>query len=662
MGEPDLQRPPKPAKDGGRRVPGALGGTASDIQQRLLRRLRGPVEQGAAAARAFVRRLIALVPRPIARVVGNPLVHATAVLAILVTMAATGDATSYDMLIIQTMAVYAIATLGLNISAGMAGALSLGQGGVFAVGLYTGGALAAKHGWPVWGTLPIALMAGLAVGALMGATASRLGTIGLAMVSLGFTLVVIDLVYELDTITGGSAGLTEILMRFSPGEGEAAEPWVVAAVIFGVLWAVYLAHWRYRGSRFGRASLATRDDAIGASALGLSTYRTMALSFAVGSGIGAVAGLLYGYLQLIVAPSAINVELSILFLVMVVLGGAGSRIGPVLGAVLLVQIPQWLDEYPHVNTIVYGSVLILVMLLLPRGLIGRTAVAVRNQLAGRSRSEGAAEPAAAAAVSEPSAVSAPPDRAPAGAPLLEIKGLGRRFGELVALEDVDLTVSRGEVVGLVGPNGSGKTTLLNVVSGLYPPTSGSVSIDGRRVEGGGAHHVADLGVSRTFQTTRTFPSLGVGEHLAFAADHRSHQIDPQKEEAAAAAAADLLALAGFDVDSPDALDREVRGLSQGQLRLLECATAVYRAPELLLLDEPAAGLSHAEIEGLEEVVRRLAHSTGTAVMIVEHHIDLVKRLVDRIVVLHLGRVLWSGAPDELDSAAEVRSAYLGTMA
>jgi branched-chain amino acid transport system ATP-binding protein/branched-chain amino acid transport system permease protein len=579
-----------------------------------------------------------------ARTLANPFVHATLALACLAAWTSVQGFASYDTYVAQLVCIYAIAVLGLNIPGGFGGALSLGQGASFALGAYTTAILASKEAWPFWATLPLSLLVGLAFGLALGAPAGRLGVIGLAMVSLGSGLVLTDLIVGLDGLTGGAAGLPNVLALGSFGSdglgGLATAEWLVTALVLGSAYVVYLLHWRYRMSARGRALMAVRDNDLGAPTIGVSPYRERVLAFGVGSAFGALAGGLFAYQSLYVTPESLTANLSILLLAMMVLGGAASRLGPVVGATILGILPLSLDQWPHVNVLVYGALLILIPLLRPRGILARTAVAVY--------------------VERPSAAGRAPALDPASTgPVLRACGLTRSFGGVKAVDGVDLEVGAGEVVAVIGPNGSGKTTLLNLLSGFYRPDAGSVALGGDDVTGVPVSRAARLGISRTFQTPKVFGDLSVSEHMLLAHEHVVAGASPERREVARAAAAELLAAAGLDLARPGVAGREARTLSHGQVRFLEAAMAIERAPRLLLLDEPAAGLSADEIATLERVVSHVAERLGIAVIVVEHHLGLVRRLAGTVVVLDLGRVLWRGDPAQLERSDVVRDAYLG---
>ncbi|WP_238006842.1 ATP-binding cassette domain-containing protein [Dactylosporangium sp. AC04546] len=550
---------------------------------------------------------------------------------------------SYNGYVIQLICVYAVAALGLNITTGFAGALSLGQGAAFALGAYVTAVLAGTYEWPFWLALLLGAVSGLVAGAVTGFPAGRLGVIGLAMISLGLVLVVNDMLIQFRGVTGGMFGISGIDARVW-FKGEPVDSlWVVPAAIAVVTGLCLWLHSRYRLSRLGQATVAVRDEPIGASALGVSGYLTKVAAFAAGSAFAALGGGLFAYLSAYISPDAFSPNLSILFLVMVVLGGSGSRLGPLAGALILVLVPLQLDEYPHVNTIVYGLLLIVLMRLRPRGLFSRSAAPAPKALQAITDAPPAPEPAPEQTRGKP------------GKPVLEVHDVKRSFGGVYALNGVSFTVHSGEIVGLIGPNGSGKTTLLNVVSGHYPPTSGRVVLDGAELGRQSPEAIARRGIARTFQTPKTFPGMSIEEHLALATQHNA---DPELQSACRRAVRTLLELGGLDPHDRAAMTRESRAMSHGQLRFLEAATAISGCPRVLLLDEPAAGLSASEIEGFERVVADVA-AAGVAVIVVEHHLDMIGRLVDRVVVLDLGTVLWEGPPAELHDVDSVRAAYMG---
>ncbi|OHV41346.1 MULTISPECIES: branched-chain amino acid ABC transporter ATP-binding protein/permease [Pseudofrankia] len=591
-------------------------------------------------------------------VVARPYVHVVLLAGLAVLLAGSFGYGSYRGVIVLTLVMYATAALGLDIPVGYSGVLSIGHGASFAVGMYAAAVTSGSHALPVWLALPIAFGVGAAIGLLMAIPAGRLGGLGLAVVSLGFTIVLADVVRGWDSLSGGNNGIPNIVARwgFEKADGllDDAELLYVAVIAFVL---AYLAHWYFRSATAGRSAVAAKCDPIGAGALGISVYRTRLLTFTLGSGIGAVAGGINGYVVSYVSPASITVDLSFLFLVMVVLGGAGSRIGAVLGAVVIGGLPIWLAKYPTLNVVLYAALLLGVVLFRPAGVVARRAVAVRLPRPPAEPTRPAQTEAADAAAPDQAPVQTPDGGTGEGAgeqPVLRCEEVTKRFGGLVALDAVTLSAKAGEVIAIVGPNGSGKTTLLNVLSGIYPLDGGALAVAGARVDRRGRRALAAHAVARTFQTPKVFGDLSVAEHL-----HLAARRPVRHRDAAERAAFERIAFALLDAtDLP--LDR-VSGaadLSHGQLRFLEIAIAVSRAPRLLLLDEPATGLGPSEIALLTDTVRAVA-ALGCAVLLVEHHLELVHAVAGRVVVLHLGELLWSGPPDRLGDSDEVRDAYLG---
>jgi branched-chain amino acid transport system permease protein len=599
-----------------------------------------------------------LLPAKTARIVLRPAVHGAVLAIAAVALLASVDPFSYVGYQVQLVAVYAIAALGLDVVVGMSGSLSLASAAAFALGAYTTAILAGSYGWPLWATVPTGCLLGFVAGAVIGLPAARLGHIGLAMLSLGCTVVVVDIVMNATDLTGGYGGLFNIPPLASFGGRDPVEPMVLALAIVGCTYLVYVGHWAYRTSAFGRRALAVREDPIGAKALGIRPVLVLAAAFATATGIGALSGGFYAYLNGVITPDTINWHLSITMLAMVLLGGAGSRLGPLLGAAILTIVPIYLSRYPHINQFLYGALLIVVVRVMIKGLLPARPPALGDRLAPfRDTASLEAGARGGQAPATGSATADEPGRGPTavGEPLLEVRDVSRGFGGNVVLRNVSLTVRAGEVVSVIGPNGSGKTTLLNVISHFYPPSAGQILLAGRALTGTPAS-IADAGVRRTFQTPRTFAGLSVAEHLLLADDERRRH---GGDERYMTMALRLLARSGVEVDRGAGRVQDVNELSHGQRRFLEIATAIASGPRVLLLDEPAAGLSASEIAILRDAVREIA-ATGTAVLLVEHHVDLVTEISDRVLVLHLGSELWSGPPDQLKGAEEVSAAYLGT--
>jgi branched-chain amino acid transport system permease protein len=529
--------------------------------------------------------------------------------------------------------VYLIAVLGLNIPGGMLGQLSMGQGAVFAIGAYVAGIGTATYGWPLLVTLPAAAAAGLITGIVIGIPASRLDVLGLGMISLGVTLVVIDAATALQ-ITGGPSGLVIPPGRLVPSSPLLDTSGLFVVILIAAL-AAYILHWYLRTSHYGRVFLAIKSQEIGAIALGIGPYWYKVGGLAMGTALGALAGALYAYVQQVIAPEAFGVDLSILFLLMVILGGAGTQVGPVFGTAILGIVPIVLNRYPQVNVYIYGALLILLMSLRPRGLYSRSSASVNGR----------------ALPDQSDAQASPRTNVQRGGPVVQIEGVHKSFGGNAALKNVTVEINAARVTAIVGPNGSGKTTLLNVISGYVAPDSGQVRLSGKAIGGRSPQAIARMGVARTFQVPKVFSNLSVEEHLALASHYRRNGTSGRGTAVAMA----FLGEVGL---GPKTYKREVRTLGHGHLRFLEIGMGALRSPDLIMLDEPAAGLSATEIVHLVSLLRALANQ-GAAVVVVEHHLDVVRQVADMVAVMHLGQLLWYGEPERLRESAEVRDAYLG---
>ena len=577
----------------------------------------------------------------ISRYVAQPWLNGPIVAVVLLFVVFHLGASSYYGFLMTVALLYLIAATGLNIPAGMLGQLSLAQGGFFAIGGYASATLSVDHGWPIVFALPASMLLGFVLGSLLGFASARIGTIGVGVTSLGFTVLVADLSVSLTSITGGPAGRYGIVGKLLPWSKNDLNASQIFVLILVVTLLVYLGIWWFRASNPGRSCCAIRDDEIGAVALGISVTRVKIVAVGLGSGLGAVAGTLYGYAATVASPDAFGLSLSVLLLIMVILGGAGTVAGPAIGAAVLGTLPILLAPYPDVSPYLYGGLLLVLLRFMPSGLLRRTGAPVL----GRARLQASRRSAPAATrTPEPGE-----DREPRSRGLLAMRSVARDFGGVRAVDDVSFGLNAGEILGLVGPNGSGKTTVINMISGYYPATKGEIRLTDARLPRRG-HRVARCGVGRTFQTPKPFPSLTIDEHLALARKTRC-----RSDSTVDRLVVPFLDSLGLLADRR----REVRRLSHGQLRFLEIAVAVARVPTVLLLDEPAAGLSPSEIEVLATLLRGLA-ADGVGILLVEHHLDMVIKLVDRIAVMNVGGLIWTGKPDEFADVPEVREVYLGS--
>ncbi len=605
---------------------------------------------------------------------------------------------------------YAALALGLNVVVGFAGLLDLGYAAFFAIGAYYYGILTSFQVMPAWSdrwmplewlglvekmnqggpdlvhftlsfwlALPAAALVSAGFGILFGAPTLRLRGDYLAIVTLGFGEIVPIVARNVDSVTNGAAGLNGVQAPriFSYSFGVDSTPYYyVGLALIGLLIFVST---RLRDSRIGRAWMAIREDETAAAAMGVNPTRYKLLAFAIGAAFAGMTGVFFVAKLQTATPEMFNFSVSSMLLVMVVLGGMGSVWGVVLGAVLL-QLMQTVF-LPQVSTglqalgraigsqalqqvdlvqwtqLFFGIILIGMMLYRREGLIPATRRTPPLSFAAQHAevTRGGFQHL---------------ERIPRwdAATALEIKGVTVRFGGLVALNGVDITVPAGGVVAVIGPNGSGKSTLFNVITGLVPAT-GSIRFRGRELLGLAPHQVLALGIARTFQNIRLFPTLSVLENVLVGRHARLrsgpvasvlHTPGQRAEEVAARQSVlDIIVLFGNRL--APRIAQAVGGLSYANRRRVEIARALASRPRILLLDEPTAGMNPAETLELAEQIKSL-HQTGLTILIIEHKLDVVTKLADTVIVLDHGEKIAEGRPEEVRRNEQVLTAYLGRAA
>jgi ABC-type branched-subunit amino acid transport system permease subunit/ABC-type branched-subunit amino acid transport system ATPase component len=563
--------------------------------------------------------------------------------------------TEYGLFIATQMLAYVLVAVGLNLLNGYGGQVSLGHGALVAIGAYSVALLTVDQQWPFWPAALVAMAAAAAVGAVMALPAFRLSTWYFALITLGFAEVLEGLLTEWRELTHGFAGVVGIPKPVLFGHALSSFDLYWLALTLVVLSLLGMAN--LLRSRFGRALVAVRDNPVAATASGVSLVRIKMMAFVASAVMAGLAGALFAVQKTVVTPDDFTADFSIFFLLMVVLGGAGTLWGPVVGAVVFFLVPELLTALQSWRMLIYGVALLLLMLYAPHGLVGAIETGWKRLRVALGLSN---IPPAPAVVAREKAVQ------PVAGVTLSVRDLHKHFGGVAALAGVGLDVPAGVTHAVVGPNGSGKTTLLNMISGFYPVDRGKILIDGRSVVGLASHRIARNGVGRTFQTPRMLPDLSVLDNCllgAFSAERQSAGAAtlrlPKARREQAASLADALRYLDF-VGLADPAMEPAGELPHGQQRLAEIARALVGRPRLLLLDEPAAGLSLAELDRLGELVRSIA-ALGTTVVIVEHHLELVANICRSVTVLERGTVLASGSPAEVFSHEQVITAYMGSQ-
>ncbi len=608
---------------------------------------------------------------------------------------------SYVLGLLTLLAIYGILLIGLDVTVGYLGQVNLAHAAFLGLGAYGAGLSVSLLGFGMLSALAVSMSIGLVLGGLLAFPALRLEGPQFALATLSFMALSATVLNEWESLTFGAQGLTVSRPALFAHTVNAQGFYWLCLIFLALVW---MGMRNLLSSQWGRAFEALRDSPIATDAMGVGTYRHKVIGFALGSSLGSLAGGLYAFNFQYLQPLSFTYELMVILLLGVVLGGRKSLWGAFFGASLVALLPNLLSNrllfeiisavgflaallagvrglmkkttkpfqaiapIIALGLLVFGGILVKntedwrkaifalmlfsVVVGLPEGLMGFAA----RFLTRLFHIEPPTLPQATALDT------VLPTKVPDAGPLLQLEDLKRYFGGVKAVDGVTMTIQSGQVHGLIGPNGSGKSTAVNVISGLYTPSAGRMLLHGKALPKG-LFKVSRTGIARTFQNLQLFSELSAMDNVMVALKGVYHMPLPlvllgfaKREEKRAQA--DALALLGL-IDLRQQARVSAKDLTYGAQRFLEIARALARKPELLILDEPAAGLALPDVHKLVEIIRSI-HKRGITIILIEHHMDVVSELCNVVTVLDGGKVIAEGTAEEVKRDPKVIEAYLGT--
>ncbi len=549
----------------------------------------------------------------------------------------------YLLHILVMVALYAILAGSFNLLIGFSGLFALSQAAFFGVGAYATAILATGYGlpfpWPLLIGIGIAALVGLAIGL----PALRVGGEYLVIITLALQIIAVAVMLNWTQLTGGTQGIGNIPRVTIAGiRLDTAGKFLPLATAVAAL-SLWVA-WRLGASPFGRALRAMRENEEAAQAVGKNVVAMKLIVFAVSAGIASVAGGLYAHYIAFVSAVSFTIETTIYILAMVILGGTGNLLGSVLGAAILVVLPELLkfvdlppDIADKLRQVMYGVILIVMLRLRPEGLLPEHD-AKRARVPAGLGDDGLGPLA--------------PPAAADGAVTVEGRDLMKSFGGIVAVRDFSIDLQRGRIVGLIGPNGAGKTTAFNLLTGFLKPNAGTVRFRDQVISGRSPHEIVRAGMARSFQDLKLFRKMTVLDNVRVALPRQKGDSLAQvyflpwvvraEERRNLDRAMAVLRFVGLEAQAGELAEN----LSYAEEKLLVIARLLATGAEVLLFDEPLSGLDPGTMEGIFPIIRRLAEQ-GKTICIIEHNLDVIRGLCDWAVFLDEGRKIAEGTPETL---------------
>jgi branched-chain amino acid transport system permease protein len=585
--------------------------------------------------------------------------------------------TSYWLRIYTMTGLWVMLALGLNVVAGFAGLLDLAYVAFFGIGGYTFALLSSSQldiHLPFILVLPMAAFFTMIIGIALGSTSIRLKGDYLAIVTLAFAQIFKLLLLNLDTplnITGGVNGIFGFdainLFGF-----RIMSPLPYAYLIWFFAMAATVGSFRIKRSRFGRGWEAIREDELAAEAIGVNTTWMKLMAFAGGAFIAGAAGALFASFQDSVFPNNFDFPQLVIVYCMVILGGLGNIAGVILGAVFLSILPEFLREYGAYRMMSYGLILIVLMALRPQGIMGEVGFLLKKKIQPDKDQSGRLRASTELYYDENAkpleTTESKPQYAKSGRAILELKHVTMDFGGIKAVDDLSLVLHEREILSIIGPNGAGKTTLFNLISGIYPPGIGSIYFEGREITGLKPHQIVKAGISRTFQNLRLFNKMSVldnakvGQFCKTSAGPLSilfHlPLHKKEEKETDQKAKEVLGLFGTRLTGYR-FDQQAMFLSFANRRRMEIARALSTDAKILLLDEPSAGMNPQETIEITEFIKKLRDVFGYTILLIEHKLNVVRTISDRVIALDYGIKIAEGSYEEVANSEKVIEAYLG---